>query len=122
MSYTHSFDQVKAQIDAYNSEILKFLSGGGGSNVRASSFLQTYMGIQAVSDEYGRPDAMYEVYKDTLNEYIAGIASPESRAINSTYGSCQDYIIEYDKQWRHFSSYSFVLNKLFTYIDRYYLS
>ena len=37
--------------------------------------------------------------------------------MSAKHGSTSEYIVEYDKQWRQFTSYCYVLNKLFDYID-----
>ena len=85
--------------------------------MRASLFLETYNQIQRLCDEHDESDVMYAKYQDMLTNYINDRVRPAIENLSSS-----EYIIEYDKQWRSFTSYCFVLNKLFNYIDRYYLS
>mgnify|MGYP006099380493 CR=1 FL=1 len=98
---------------------MSFLNQDGKSQVRASIFMSTYAEIQRVSDECDRSDNMYAYYMEILTKYLNTKVIP---TIMGNYGSSSDYIVEYDKQWNQFTSYCFVLNKLFNYIDRYYLA
>jgi hypothetical protein len=62
---------------------------------------------------------MYVYYQEILTNYLNKKVIP---AIKANYSASADYIVEYDKQWKQFTSYCYVLNKLFNYIDRYYLA
>ena len=62
---------------------------------------------------------MFLYYKEIVAKYLEERIQPE---LDRLYGSNEDFIVDYEKVWDKFTNYSFILNKLFNYIDRYYLS
>lgn len=79
--------------------------------------MEAYNCVVMLSDEMSLSEDLYQMYKDKISNMLRRM----DKAIMEKSSDSKEFLIEYIRQWKHYTLFVYSLNKVMQYLDRFHL-
>ena len=108
--------QGKEEIDNYLKCVNEFQKCGKVT-IRPGQYMACYNCIVKLSDETDNAADLYIIYKKKLDDKTKSYLSN----LRAVIGDSKLFLRKFSEQWKNFTTFLVCLQKMFHYLDRYYL-
>jgi len=112
-----SMDDAEREIDIYLEKVQDFLNTGE-LRMHPKLYMRAYTLIVRLSDEYDKSEDIYQIYEERLLKHILIRVIP---LLQQSTGDSAQFLKQYNIQFKKFTFMVYTMNKIFYYLDKYFL-